>query len=108
MQTVTVGDRTYRLVAIRRDDGWVARAERAETSERFGIECSAPTESAAVSRLAEWLAWQHEHVVALEALQQAERAYHQTILGSAFANPSEGPTPIELQKESLEVVEQAR
>ena len=35
-------------------------------------------------------------------------AYHRTIAGSAFANPSEGPSAIELQKESLEAVEAAR
>jgi hypothetical protein len=108
MKTVSVGGRTYRLVAVRADDGWVARAERTGTGERFGIECSAPTEAEAESRLANWLTWQHEHAAALAALQQAERAYHQTILGSAFANPTEGPSAIELQKESLEAVEQAR
>ena len=55
-----------------------------------------------------WLDWQHEHATALEALQRAERAYHRTIAGSAFASPTEGPTPLELQKESLGVVESAR
>jgi hypothetical protein len=48
-----------------------------------------------------WLAWQNEHAAALEALQHTERAHHRTIAGSAFANPTEGPTAIELQKESL-------
>src|SRR5438046_1573206 len=52
--------------------------------------------------------WQREHAAALEALQQAQRAYHRTIAGSAFAGPTEGPTAIELQKESLEAVEAAR
>jgi hypothetical protein len=55
-----------------------------------------------------WLEWQREHAAALEALQQAQRAYHRTIAGSAFAGPTEGPTAIELQKESLEAVEAAR
>jgi hypothetical protein len=55
-----------------------------------------------------WLAWQREHAAALEALQQAQRAYHRTIAGSAFASPTEGPSAIELQKESLEVLEAAR
>ena len=55
-----------------------------------------------------WLEWQHEHAAALEALQRAQRAYHRTIAGSAFANPAEGPSAIELQKESLEAVEAAR
>ena len=55
-----------------------------------------------------WLEWQREHTAALGALQEAQRAYHRTIAGSAFASPSEGPTAIELQKESLGIVEAAR
>jgi hypothetical protein len=55
-----------------------------------------------------WLEWQREHAAALESLQQAQRAYHRTIAGSAFASPTEGPSPIELQKESLDAVEAAR
>ena len=57
---------------------------------------------------AQWLEWQREHAAALEALQQAQRAYHRTIAGSAFASPTEGPSPVELQKESLDAVEAAR
>jgi len=41
-------------------------------------------------------------------LQSAERAYHRTIAGSAFASPIEGPAAIELQKEALDAVEAAR
>lgn len=41
-------------------------------------------------------------------LARAERAYHRTIAGSAFASPIEGPSAIELQKESLNAVEAAR
>ena len=55
-----------------------------------------------------WNAWQREHTAALEALQQAQRAYHRTIAGSAFASPTEGPTAIELQQESLQALEAAR
>ena len=55
-----------------------------------------------------WLEWQREHAAALEALQQAQRAYHRTIAGSAFASPTDGPTAIEMQKESLDGVEAAR
>ena len=47
-------------------------------------------------------------MAALDALQTAERAYHRTVAGSAFASPSEGPTAMELQKESLDAVEAAR
>lgn len=108
MKEITLGAARFRLVAARRDGEWIAHAERVDSGDPFGIECSGPTEAAALDRLAEWLTWQHEHSAALEALQQAERAYHRTIAGSAFANPSEGPTAIELQKESLEQVEDAR
>ncbi len=55
-----------------------------------------------------WLEWQREHAAALEALQQAQRAYHRTIAGSAFASPTEGPSAVEMQKESLDAVEAAR
>ena len=74
----------------------------------FGIECAGASEAEAVDRLTGWLEWQCEHTAALEALQQAERGYHRTIAGSAFAGPTEGPTAIELQKESLAAVEAAR
>ncbi len=55
-----------------------------------------------------WQAWQREHTAALEALQQAQRAYHRTIAGSAFASATEGPSAAEIQKESLDAVEAAR
>jgi len=97
-----------RIVASERDGQWMARAIREDTGDPFGIECVGATEHEAVERLRRWLDWQREHAAALEALQQAERAYHRTIAGSAFANPAEGPSAIELQKESLEAVEAAR
>jgi hypothetical protein len=98
----------YRLVASQRDGQWIAVAERADTGDRFGIECAGRSEADAVDRLARWLEWQSEHTAALAALQRAEHAYHRTIAGSAFASPTEGPSAIELQKESLEQVEEAR
>ena len=79
-----------------------------DTGDRFGIECAGASEADAVDRLTRWLEWQSEHTAALEALQRAEHAYHRTIAGSAFASPTEGPSAIELQKESLEQVEAAR
>ena len=108
MQTVTIGSTTYRIVAIERDGRWVARAERTDNGDRFGIESSGASAEEAGDRMARWLAWQHEHATALEDLQRAESAYHRTIAGSAFASPSEGPSAIEMQKESLEEVEAAR
>jgi hypothetical protein len=108
MEHITVGQTRYRLICAQRDGQWLARAERDDTGDPFGVECSGPTEEDATRRLRRWLEWQSEHAAALEALQQAERAYHRTIAGSAFASPTEGPSAIELQKESLDSVEAAR
>jgi hypothetical protein len=108
MKQISIGAARYRVVCEERDGQWLARALRADTGDPFGVECAGPTDAEAVARLARWLEWQSEHAAALEALQSAERAYHRTIAGSAFANPTEGPSAIELQKESLETVEAAR
>ncbi|HEY7292768.1 MAG TPA: hypothetical protein VH583_23220 [Vicinamibacterales bacterium] len=97
-----------RVICQERDGQWIARAFRDDTGDPFGIECAAPTRDEAIRRLTRWLDWQREHTAALEALQQAEHAYHRTIAGSAFANPAEGPSAIELQKEALDAVEAAR
>jgi hypothetical protein len=86
----------------------MAHAEDLKTGDRHAVERAGPTEAAALDGLANWLVWQDEHQAALEALQRAEHAYHRTIAGSAFANPTEGPTAIELQQESLREVESAR
>jgi hypothetical protein len=98
----------YRIVCVERDGQWIARAERRDTGDSFGIECAGATKDEAAGRLTDWLTWQSEHSAALEALRQAERAYHRTIAGSAFASPTEGPSAIEMQKESLEALEAAR
>jgi hypothetical protein len=104
----TAGGRRVRIVCEARDDQWIARALRVDTGDPFGGEYAAATEDEAIARLTRWLAWQAEHASALAELQQAERAYHRTIAGSAFASATEGPSAIELQKESLSAVEAAR
>ena len=108
MTHIVIGDRGYRLVSVERDGRWVARAEREDTGDAFGIECVAATGDEAIARLTRWLEWQAEHTAALDALQRAERAYHRTIAGSAFASPAEGVSAIEIQKESLDKLEAAR
>ncbi|HZR24039.1 MAG TPA: hypothetical protein VFA59_10655 [Vicinamibacterales bacterium] len=97
-----------RVSCVARDGVWVARAEHVDTGDPFGIECTGTTEQEARERLTAWLDWQREHSEALEALQRAERAYHRTIAGSAFASPVEGVSAIDMQKESLQAVEAAR
>jgi hypothetical protein len=108
MKDVSIGDRRFTLTALERGGQWIAHAVRADNGDRFGIECGGASEADAIAALTEWLEWQHEHAAALDALQRAEQAYHRTIAGSAFANPTEGPSPLELQKESLQAVEEAR
>lgn len=108
VKTVLIGAVEYRLMTKERDGQWTARAVRADSGEQFGPEYRSASADEAVDRLTRWLDWQSEHAAALAALQGAEHAYHRTIAGSAFANPTEGPTAIELQKESLETVEAAR
>ena len=108
MKQVTIGDVEYRLICAQRDGQWLAHAEREATGDPFGIECSGASEEEAIARLTRWLEWQSEHAAALDALQRAENAYHRTIAGSAFASATEGPSAIELQKESLDAVEAAR
>src|ERR1700682_4387851 len=101
-----VGGVEYHIVATERDGQWYARAD--DAARPFGLETSGPTEAVAIQRLTDWLAWQHEHAAALQALQAAERVYHRTIAVSAFANPSRAPDANALQKESLDAVEAAR
>ena len=101
-------DVRYRVVAERRDEQWVAHAQRIDTGDRFGIECAGASENEAIDKLSRWIEWQSEHSAALDALQRAEHAYHRTIAGSAFASPTEGPSAVEMQKESLDEVESAR
>jgi hypothetical protein len=108
MPEVEIGGQAYRIATAERDGRWTATAVRADTGSPFGVECTGATRVDAAERLTSWLQWQHEHSEALAALQIAERAYHRTISGSAFASPTEGPSSLELQKESLERVEAAR
>ena len=108
MKEISIGDARYRIVCVERDGQWVAHAERTDNGDRFGIECGGAAEHEAFDRLKRWLDWQAEHAAALEALQVADRAYHRTIVGSAFASPTEGPSPTEMRKESLQAVDAAR
>ena len=108
MTRISIGDVRYRLVCGALDGRWVARAEREDTGDSFGVECRGASEADAVGRLSRWLEWQRAHADALDALQSAERAYHRTLAGSAFSTPTEGPDAIELQKASLDAVDAAR
>ena len=108
MHDIAVGRLRYLVRVAQQDSLWVAVAERAETGERYGAECSGGSEAEAVDRLRAWLTWQHQHEAALEALQLAERTYHKLLAASAFVSPGEGSTSLEAKRESLDAVEQAR
>ena len=97
-----------KILCAERDGQWVAHAVRKDTGDPFGIECAGDTEQEAIERLTRWLDWQKDHAGALDALQQAERAYHRTVSGSAFTSPTEGPTAVEIQRDALAAVERAR
>src|SRR4029453_5354187 len=97
-----------RILCAERGGRWVAHAVREDTGDPFGIECAADTGQAAIEGLTRWLDWQRDHAAALDALQQAERAYHRTVSGSAFTSPTEGPTAVEIQRDALAAVETAR
>jgi hypothetical protein len=97
-----------KILCAERDGQWVAHAVREDTGDPFGIECAGDTEQEAIERLRRWLDWQKDHAGALDALQQAERAYHRTVSGSAFTSPTEGPTAVEIQRDALAAVERAR
>jgi hypothetical protein len=103
---LTVGPTAYRLVTVERDAQFMAYAVRIDTNERFGIETIAADPEDAQHRLAAWLEWQYEHTQALEALQQAERAYHRAMAGAAFARPEDDST--EAARLALESVNGAR
>ena len=108
MTTLTVGAVDYRLVVEERAGGWVAHAERVDTGDRFGVDATGVSEADARGRLATWLQWQDAHAAALTALQLAEHDFHRVVAGSAFAGPSDGPTPSELRRDALDRVEAAR
>jgi len=108
MRTIDVATVTYRVKVERRDELWTARAERADTGDRYGVECAGITEDEAVARLQRWLTWQATHAAALAELQRTEHAFHRTIASDAFATVGEGPGAAERQKHRLETLEAAR
>src|SRR6478609_97399 len=105
---ITIGNVSYQLIAAERNGEWHAQAVRSDTGDRDGVETRADTEDEATARLTQWLQWQHEHTLALEALQQAEREYHRTLAAAAFAATQDGQASDDRSRTSLEVVDAAR
>ena len=105
---IEIGGERFRVVTTEHDGRWRARAMRGETGNQFGPDEMGETEQVARDRLARWLEWQHEHATALEALQAAERAYHRTVAGAAFAAETEAGGNADIRRESLEGLAAAR
>lgn len=106
--TCKIGDVAFRIETVEREGQWMACAYRTASSDRFGPPQWGQTDAEATARMRGWLEWQHEHQTALEAVQEAERSYQRIIAGSAFADGVEGPSAIEIQKDALKVLEEAR
>ncbi len=51
--------------------------------------------------------WQREHDAAIAALRDAEDAYQRVVAGRAFLS-AEDPSPVEVQREALDRLEEAR
>ncbi len=105
---LVIGGTVYRVEATERGGRWTAVAREPVRGAACGPSLVAASEQDAIERLSAWLEWQHEHAAALEALQEAERAYQRMVAGSAFVTGPEGPSAIELQKEALGRLEEAR
>ncbi len=56
----------------------------------------------------QWAQWQREHQAALEALRKAEEGYQRVIAGSTFLSAGEDPSPVEVQSDALNRLEEAR
>lgn len=103
-----IGAQWFKVATGRRQDVWTARASVGETGQRFGPEVTAETEADAVTRLTGWLEWQSEHATALEALQEAERAYHRSVTSGAFAGTDDARAAVARRAAALGAIEDAR
>ncbi|MFN7916139.1 MAG: hypothetical protein U0Q55_12440 [Vicinamibacterales bacterium] len=104
---LTIGSTLYDLATTERNGQFSAHAVTGEKRERFGIETTGSSAAEALDKLTRWLEWQHEHTLALAALQQAERAYHRAMGDAAFAIARDLHAP-DVSKTSLEQVDAAR
>ena len=72
---------TCTIRTTERDGQWVAHAERSDTGDRFGIECTGSTPEEAAGRLRRWLDWQAEHA-ADEPLDHRGRGFYRSEMRS--------------------------
>lgn len=86
----------------------MAHAVRTDNGDRFGDDFSGDSEATATAAVTRWLEWQTDHAGALEALQDAERAYHRSIAGHAFATTADEPATRQTRRDRLYAVERAK
>jgi len=109
MPPVIIGNAAFRIRASQRTGRWTAYAVRAESGDRFGVDFTGDTEAQAVTALTRWLEWQHDHAVALDTLQEAERAYHRSVAGNLFAIAAADQSATrQVRREALERMERAK
>jgi len=108
MAPLLIGGRMYRIRAGQRNGRWTAYAVRLDNGDRFGGNFWGDSEATATAAVTRWLEWQTDHVTALEALQEAERAYHRSIAGHAFASAADEPATRQARRDRLAAVERAQ
>lgn len=108
MPPLVVHGRAYRIRASQRGGRWTAFAVRADNGDRFGGNFSGDSEATATAAVTTWLEWQVDHACALAVLQDAERAYHRSIAGHAFASPADETATLQARRDGLAAVERAR
>jgi len=108
MSDVVVRGQTFNIRVSRRDGRSVAHALRAETGDRFGENFTGGSDHEAVGCLTKWLEWQSDHAAALEALQEAERAYHRARASHMLASDTDRSSAGQERTECLERVALAR
>ncbi len=108
MSVFVVRGQTFNIRVSRRDGRSVAHAVRAETGDRFGADFAGGSDDEAVACLTKWLEWQSGHATALEALQEAERAYHRAVASHMLAGERDRSSTGQERTECLERVASAR
>lgn len=108
MGTLVIGGQAFDIRTSSRGGRSQAHAVRLDTGDRFGPDFVAAAEHEARAAVTRWLEWQHEHEVALGALQDAERIYHRAVAGHAFGTREEMDARLLARRDALTRVEAAR
>ena len=108
MSDVFVHGQRFDIRVSRRDGRSIAYAVRPETGDRFGADFAGTSDDEAVASLTRWLDWQDDHAAALEALQEAERAYHRAVASHMLAGEADRSAAGQQRSECLERVVSAR